>query len=392
MSGIESTIESAIQIASHDLRWCYRPRGIISGSRLVYWSWDSFFASFGCLRLGDDQIVKRNLELYLSFQNKHGSVPKRIANPSYFLSFLGIPISESIEKQRPSFWNTYYTAPSLAQNPIFIIAFHEYIEQSNNQEFLGKYYPQLLKIFDYLQTQESEFQLLKEGMGGGWAESVLKKGEIAFTNMCYAHSLLCMSKLARILDQGPDANQFYARCLEVREAINQRFWSEEDGGYYCDWFGRTPYHHFATDGNLLAIWWEIASPTQAKQILAKIAALSLDDDVPIKLAYDPYDFWRVYLPNRLGGLKDYHVGFSWTWLGCVDALANLRMGRKENAREILRKIAEVIVRDGSVYETYNKGKPVRTLFYKSEHPWAWGAGLFLYACHEAGFSLSPLLR
>ncbi len=40
----------------------------------------------------------------------------------------------------------------------------------------------------------------------------------------------------------------------------------------------------------------------------------------------------------------------------------------------------IIVKYNGVYEVYEKdGTPLKRIFYRSEHPFAWSAGLFLYA-------------
>jgi glycogen debranching enzyme len=380
-------IREALKIARHDLRWCYKNEGIISGSRMVYWSWDSFFASFGALSLGDFEIVKKNLSLYLRYQKQNGNLPKRIANPWYAWRFVGIPIKENPTNQRPTYANSYYTALSLTQDTTFIIALAEYLEKSHDKMFAREAYPKLKKILDFLQSQEDEHGLLKEGIGGGWAESVLKRGEISFSNICYTQAYFCMAKISRTLKFKQEALKYQKRGELLRQKVNIIIWSDEDGGYYSDWIGHKRHHHFATDSNLLAILWDIADEEQTKKIQHKINELSLEDEIPIKLAYNKYSFWRIFIFNRIGGMKDYHVGFSWTWLGCVDVLVRLKLNQKSQALKNLQKIAQVIVRDQTVHETYKHGQAVSTLFYKSENPWAWGAGLFVYACKEAGITL-----
>lgn len=380
-------IDEAIEIARKDLRWCYHDRGILTGARLVYWSWDSFFASLGSLSLGDYTIVRKNIELYLSYQSKAGSIPKRISNPFYFMRFFGLHISEESSKQQPIFQNSYYTAPSIAQNPICVIAVHAYIEATGDHEFVKEHLAQLHRIFVYLEKNKGSFGLLKEGAGGGWAESVLKRGAITFTNICYARSLFCMGELCHAIGEYGWADQYHQQYTEIKEIINIWLWSDRDGGYYSDWLHRHRHHHFCTDGNLLAILWDIADEEKAQNIQDKIKELALEDDIPIRLAYSPYNYWRIFFVSRIAGLKDYHVGFSWTWLGCVDALVNIKRGEKQRAHQLLQRIAQVIVRDGTVHETYKNGQAVGTPFYKSEHPWAWGAGLFIKACAEAGYEV-----
>jgi len=105
------------------------------------------------------------------------------------------------------------------------------------------------------------------------------------------------------------------------------------------------------------------------------------------VAENKYLIFRIFIVNLLGGMKHYHINFSWTWLGSIYALAKLKIGRKKEALQILAKIAGAIVRDGIVHEIYYNNKPVNIFFYKSEAPWAWSAGLFLYACKMAGFKV-----
>lgn len=46
---------------------------------------------------------------------------------------------------------------------------------------------------------------------------------------------------------------------------------------------------------------------------------------------------------------------------------------------MLGAIGEQIVKYNGVYEIYEKnGKPVKRMFYQSEHPFAWSAGLYLW--------------
>ncbi|MBU6388910.1 hypothetical protein KGQ71_00140 [Patescibacteria group bacterium] len=344
----------------------------------------------GACRIGDFAIVKQNLETYLALQNPKGSIPKRIAHPLYWMRYIGIPLSHDPALQRPTFRNSYLVAQSIAQDPILIIAFWDYIQQSGDEQFARDHIDQLHRVMEFLSRQVDEKELLKEAMGGGWAESVLKRGAISFTNMCYLKALWTMEEMSRQFGEEEKAESYRQRAERVRASIQKWLWSDDDGGYFSDWYGTHRHHHFATDGNLLAVWWDIATPQQAEKIQEKITALALEDEVPIRLAYDQYDFWRICIYNRVGGMKDYHVGFSWTWLGCVDAIAKQKCGEPALAANILERIADVIVRDGTVHEIYNKGKAVRTPLYKSENPWAWGAGIFLLACAELGYNLEEV--
>lgn len=388
MKRSDKTIQEAIRIAKQNLRSCYTDRGILTGSRKVYWSWDSFFASFGALELGDFEIVKKNLELYLNLQNESGNIPKRIANPFYPLKFLHLPISEMPDKQKPNYSSPYYTGRSLSQGPTLIIAFYQYFDKTKDKDFLISNYSKLKKIISFLSSHTYESGLLRESIGGGWAESILKRGAIAYTNMCFAQSLLCMSKLSKKLGKAKDSTFYLNKYKLVRKVIDQRLWEERGGGYYSDWLGLSRHHYFSSDGNLFAVLWGIADRDKTSKIMRQVDILLSVSQPPLPLTLSRYYFWRIFITNQLAGLKHYHIRFSWPWLGCLAALAKLKTNDKKQAIQILNSIAKVIVCDQSVCETYNAGRPVKVFFYKSEKPWAWGAGFFLYACHKAGFKIT----
>lgn len=380
-------IDQAIQIAKKNLRSCYGDRGIQTGSRKVYWSWDSFFASFGSLEIGDFEIVKKNLQLFLHFQNKQGNTPKRIANPLYPLRYLGLPISESWDKKRPSFASPYYTGISISQNPVLVICFYEYIKKTGNKDFLKDNFAKLLEIFDFLKTRTYKNGLLKEPVGGGWAESILKRGAITYTNACYVRSLWCMAELCKETKNYELEKRFLLEYQNINDQINNHLWEKSDGGYYSDWFGVSRHHYFSSDGNLLAILWNIADKTKTKKINRALDFLLENAKFPLPMTLNRYYFWRVFFANQIAGIKNYHMSYSWIWLGCLAALAKHKIGQTKEAKKIISRISEIIVRDDCVQEIYHKSYAVRAWLYKSEKPWAWSAGLFLYACKKLGYKL-----
>jgi hypothetical protein len=48
-------------------------------------------------------------------------------------------------------------------------------------------------------------------------------------------------------------------------------------------------------------------------------------------------------------------------------------------------MAQKLIRDGDFYECYERGGPqVKRFFYQAEHPFAWAAGMFLWANIKKG--------
>lgn len=381
---MQKIITQALEIAKRDLRSCYTEQGIKTGSREVYWSWDSFFASFGSLVIGDFAIVKKNLKLYLEHQDHEGNIPKRIANPLYALKYIGLPISEDAASQKPTYSSPYYTGTSISQNPLLVVTMLMYYKSTDDKTFLADNLEKMEHIFALLDRYSYKSGLLRESLGGGWAESVLKRGAIAYTNMCYAESLRSMSEICDILGKKTRSKHYIDKYFKVKTVINSYLWDSSRGGFYSDWRGLRRHHYFNADGNLLSILWNIADSKKTASIIKSLDRLLRHSSLPLPLTFDNYSFLRIFIANRIGGMKDYHAGFSWLWLGAIAALVKNKLGQREAALSILEGIAKRIVKDNNVGEIYHNGRPVNLPFYKSEIPWAWSAGLFIYACSSIG--------
>ncbi len=107
----------------------------------------------------------------------------------------------------------------------------------------------------------------------------------------------------------------------------------------------------------------------------------MNEGFALKTAYPAYPLTRIYLPNILLGFADYHSGMLWPWISCFYAVALQKYDKKE-AVKTLEKISSKIIEYQNCYEVYEQnGKPVKRWFYKSEKPFAWFAGSFIYAFH-----------
>ncbi|OQB06017.1 MAG: hypothetical protein BWY19_00574 [bacterium ADurb.Bin212] len=374
-------ISQALEIAKRDLRRCYSDQGILTGSRNVYWSWDSFYASLGSLEIGDYQVVKNNLLLYLKHQDKNGNLPKRIANPFYPLKYIGLPVSEHHTKQRPSYSSPYYTGRSVSQCPVFIIALYSYLTKTNDWEFAKKHKQKLRKILEYISSRRYKNGLIKENLGGGWAESILKRGAVTYTNVCYIQSLKLAAEIFCKIGEEKLSQKYMDEHRKIKKTVNERLWIRKSNGYYSDWHGVFYHKQFSCDGNVLAAIWDIADIKQIRQIDKHLNLALKISEPPLAASVGRYSYFRVFIINRLGGIKNYHIGFSWLWLGAIAAIFKKKIGKLTEAINILESISETIVKFDSVYEVYYNKKPVKTIFYKSEKPWAWSAGMFIHACH-----------
>jgi len=358
-------VKSAYEIALNDLRRCYTGKGIVAGRKSKrlnqYWARHSFFASLGALHLGDAKHVRNNLELFASMQNASGVIPNQISldlKPRYKL------LAGSV----------------IDSTALFVVALAAYVRKTGDKKFATAMFPKARKAAEFLLSKDRNNDgLIEERVFANWAETVLKFGNVLYTNCCFYKALKEASWLSSLEKKQGLLKKFDALAEKTSEKINQAFW---EGNYYIDWIDFRRHDFFASDGNLLAIDFGIADKAQAQMILNKIKQEQLNK-IPLKTNYPLYPLWRIP-PTLLPLLEyNYHNGFNWPWLGCLNAIALQKVGWKREAKQTLKSVALLINQNGIAHEVFDdNGKPVNGLFLKSERPFAWTAGFFIRAVHE----------
>ncbi len=362
---MHTSVKSAYEIAYNDLRHCYTDKGIVAGRKSKrlhqYWARHGFFASLGSLHLNDFRVVKNNLELFASNQRPSGIIPNQISlglKPRYRL------LAGSV----------------IDSTALFVVTLAAYVKKSKDLEFAKKMFPKATKAVEFLLSKDRDNDsLIEERVFANWAETVLKFGNVLYTNCCFYKALNDFAWMAELLEKPSVQKRFENLALRTKERINHQFW---EGNYYIDWIDFRRHDFFATDGNLLAIDFGVADKAQSQMILNKIKQHQMNK-VPLKTNYPLYPLWRI--PPTLLPLQEYnyHNGFSWPWLGCLNAITLYKVGWKKEAKQTLRSVAELINQNGIVHEVFDeKGKPVNGLFLKSERPFAWSAGFFVRAVNE----------
>lgn len=375
-------VNKALKITIRDLRSCYFRFGIIAGRKHFndYWARDGFYSTFACCKLRDFNIVKKNLELFIKYQRENGQLPLRVGDYNIFLKFYGIDI---VDRIRPRYIHDKYLGFSMDQNPLFIIASLEYIKKSRDYDFTVKHYNNFVKAINWsFENDKDDNLLVEEGHYSTWADSLKKIGEILYTNILHCKSLKDMSEISRIVRDKENERKYFNLYKKILKKINHVFWNKK---YFIDfYYNKVKYDYLSTDGNLLAILFNLTTKQQTKKIINSIEKYRGNDFLFTN--YPKYKWNLIFPLFWFSNMQDYHNGMLWLWESCLWTLILYKNGFKKSGLELLKKISELIIKYKSIYEVYDNRKgyyqPVKRFFYKSEKPLAWNAAMFIYAVRE----------
>jgi glycogen debranching enzyme len=384
----------AFYIAKKDLLSLYKKYGIHTGGNHFtdYWARDSMYACFGAMSLANysdrNDInlnhVRLNLELLSRYQNKNtGQVPVRVGSKYIFLKMLGLndksfsarykqdklflhPFSDDIRPTDP--------------NPLYVIVSCLYILSTKDNKFKYKYISNIKRAIEWC-ISRTEDNLIKEGPYCTWEDTVAKKGKVLYTNALFYGAI---KSFIKILDDKKEIARYDRLAKYLKYKINSNYWKEN---YYIDWIdGDKKYDYFSMDGNLFAILFGIADKQKANKIQRFVDKKGLNDLVPSKTCYtkaknNSYPEKHVSMLNRSVGMTNYHSRWMWIWLGSLDVIIKNKIGNKEKADKLFKKISSITIRDGVCHEVYNiDGYPVNFgIRFRSEAPSSWTAGMYLFA-------------
>jgi glycogen debranching enzyme len=374
-------IRRAYAIAVRDLRACYNPDGIVAG-RLhfnAYWGRDGFWALFGALALGDFAQALAQLTTFMRFQAAAGYLPVRV-------EFVGHAFgSYHTLRSRPK---AVGRAGGLFIDPIdstalFLIAAHEYLDRTHDTAFCERFNPVMDRAIGWLARHDRDGDgILESYFLADWMDSILKRNKVFNINVLYYMGLRRSELLKRAIGLREDAERLRRAADRVYDKLQEVFWA---GEYFVDWIGRRRRGGFSADGNVLAVFFGVATEAQARQILTFIRERGLDTATPLRTCDPVYPWWAVFPLYYLAGIPDYHRTLIWPWLGTLNAVAKGRLGDRTGAVADLARIGEWYVRGNAVNEVYDAGgRPLSRLFYHAEVPFAWNAGLYTYAVHTLG--------
>ena len=344
------------------------------------WARDFGFAAYGLLALELYDTVKETLEAFFWHQTPEGRLPVKLHSIHYVTRFLYsfFGREQPMETMLKPKYSSGHGAPSLDGQGMLVIAALTYIQKTEDISFLQTHWEKLQLAVKWLERYRTgpEGVLLHQGAYADWADSIDRRGRVLYTNVIYWKALSEMSSAAASMDLKEEAADYSAQAESVLQAINTHLW-RPDLGYFVTSDGLD---QLSSDGNLLAISWGLAKTEQAESILNVMEDAGMSEPVPTRVVYPSYPVELVALENLLGRLPNYHTDASWLWIGGWHVIALVRTGHVDKAHQLVARITGVIVRDKQVNEVHApNGRPLSSIWYKSESPLSWNAGMIIYA-------------
>lgn len=181
----------------------------------------------------------------------------------------------------------------------------------------------------WLSTKDTDGNLLPEKKSDSlqdWLDSIPRGGEVFSNEVLYYKALRDLVELATLIDEPAHAQAFHRQSLLVRYQLNRFFWNEE-GGYYYERCQDGACEERITNESALAILYDVASPTQREQLLESLKALESanNDEIPngdwgVLNAWPLYDGFTPY---------DYQNGTDWPFLDGINAGARLKYANED---------------------------------------------------------------
>lgn len=346
------------------------------------WARDFGFAIHGLLEIKEFEAARETLETFLEFQTPQGQFPIKVHSTGVLertvYAILGRP--QSIKKPlRPQYLSGNRTL-SLDGNALLVSAMIDYAHFAGDEKFLTDCWPNLNQALHWLETFAPDADgLLSQQPYSDWADSIARSGKILYTNVLYWKAVQDMAGVAGRFGRSGDQSFFQPWADRLSQSLKSYFWDAERGYMVTS----QEFPNLNASGNLMAICFECVDPEKGNRILDKMAEYKMADPVPTKPVNFGYPRKSIAAYAGLGGFPNYHVDAAWLWLGSWHVVALTRLKRLDEAGELLKKIAHVIVRDKAVYEVYTpKGDYFSNFWYTSEAPLTWSAAMVLYAFHE----------
>ncbi|KYG72698.1 GH116 family glycosyl hydrolase [Roseivirga echinicomitans] len=224
-------------------------------------------------------------------------------------------------------------------NAFFILRFFRYTEFHKDNNFNEKHWQSVKAAMDWLISRDQDKDGLPEQVSfwGDWKDvkGVAGRKYSPFSSLLYLSALkYCKTYAEKAEDQSAISiyNKAYDKAFEL---VNKPF---EEGGLWADGFYQQQWNDNRSDGKILqdqaiGVFYDVVSPERANAIFE---TLNANNRTPYGIAetFPYYDSSYGYEPG------EYHNGAVWPWLSFMDIWSRLKVGRKDEAIQLIKDIAK----------------------------------------------------
>ena len=245
------------------------------------------------------------------------------------------------------------------------------------------------RAIGWLLAQEHQhFRLLQQNEASDWADIMPRSGYVLYTNALW-HEVKRRFALA-----DADAtrhhfnhlfNPFQRDLPEYHRARLLRHYARRgrrDPGLYLSFVNLAVVGDEGdVFGNVLALLCGLADETMGQRIVQTLTDARADDPYPVRVVLHPltrqHELWRRYMERHQQNLvHQYHNGGIWPFVGGFWALALARQGLRDQAWDVLARVAQANALDGWRFTEWFHG---RTLAPNGMPGQSWNAATFLLA-------------
>ena len=256
-------------------------------------------------------------------------------------------------------------------------------------ELAGRWQPQVERAVSWLLAQEHQrFRLLQQNEASDWADIMPRSGFVLYTNALWyavkrrfglAHADATRYHFNHLFHPFRRDLPLYHRARLLRHYAER---GRQDPGLYLSFVNLAAAGHEGdVFGNVLAVLCGLADGPLARQIVDTVSGAQAAQPYPIRVTLHPLSqqdpLWRPYMGrHQLNHPHQYHNGGIWPFVGAFWAMALMRLGLVDPARQALARVAQVNQLDGWRFSEWFHG---RTLAAEGMAGQSWNAATFLFA-------------
>lgn len=359
------------------------------------WARDGAITIIGSLplRKQDEEIhhcQRQTLETLLSHVSMSGQIPANVR----------------IEDERPDYSGVGGIA-SIDSGIWVVIAFHAFVADTRDMDFLRKHMPVLQRVMDWLSAHDSNNDALLEiPEAGDWTDLFGRSYNVLYDEVLWYKCNISFGRLLEMLGETQRANDYLLWARVVKKEILTNFWPSTsqdsrqgfsfaeqqysigdaryliaqitpfDFSWKCDVFG-----------NLLAFLYDVTNANHAGQTFKFLWGTGVSQPFPVANIYPVVTMgdkeWRdYYAVNLLNLPHHYHNGGIWPLVGGHWVRFLEKLGLRDLALQELYKLAELNKLGTSQEWEFNEwahgetGRPMGKAFQ------AWSISEYIRACHS----------